>query len=311
MTDYSIWPATSGPGSSSADSPVNLATEFSLSATGWLKAIRFWRADLGITGSVQGRVWLATSPSAGTAVAGTDVTFVLSGTGWQVANLVTPVQLTAGVRYKAACLFPSGYSATANYWSSGGGAGGITNGILTAPNYSGSAGGDTQGCYAYASSLTYPANGSPNAGGYWVDVIVTDTDPGGGEIRVVLDLATETDTAHVLTVSRRVPLTLASELDTAQQLTIAHTVPLGLAVETDTASVLTVAKAVLLDQAVELDTASPITTAKAVPLGLAVEQDTALPITVGGSLIVPGTHTATAAVAQLTAGSSVARLEAW
>lgn len=182
MTDYQIWPATSGPGASSADSSVNLATEFSVSTTAWLKAIRFWRADTNITGTVLGRVWQAINGSSGTAVSGTDVTFTLSGTGWQQANLVTPVQLTAGVKYKAACLFPSGYSATGNYWTSGGGAGGITTGILTAPDKAGSVGGDTQGCFAYGASLAYPANGSGNGGCYWVDILVTDVDPTGSAV---------------------------------------------------------------------------------------------------------------------------------
>lgn len=258
MTDSSIWPATSGPGSSSSDNnPVNLATEFSLSATGWLKAIRFWRADLAITGTVQGRLWLSTSANSGTAVAGTDVTFVLSGTGWQVANLVTPVQLSSGVRYKAACLFPSGYSATANYWSSGGGAGGITNGILTAPNYSGSAGGDTQGCYAYASSLTYPANGSPNAGNYWVDVVISDVDP-TGPTAIDIGQAVQADSAGVIAPVRLADIAQAVELGTAAPVDLLRLLGIG--------------------QAQHTDEALPVTPVRLVPVGQALERDSALAV---------------------------------
>ncbi len=222
MTDYLIWPATSGPGSSSADASVNLATEFSVSTTAWIKAIRFWRADTNITGAVMGRVWQATNASSGTAVAGTDVTFTLSGTGWQQANVVPAVQITAGTKYKVACLFPSGYSATGNYWSSGAGSAGITNGILTAPNFGGSVGGDTQGCFAYSAVLTYPANGSPNAGNYWVDVLVTDVDPAGA---VIVDVGQ------------------ALEQSVAQAVAPAHAIDVGQAIEVNTAGVISTGSA--------------------------------------------------------------------
>lgn len=222
MTDYQIWPATSGPGSSFPDASVNLATEFFVSTNAWVKAIRFWRADTNVTGTVQGRVWQAINSTSGTAVAGTDVTFTLVGTGWQQADIVTPVPITAGVRYKVACLFPSGYSATGDYWSSGPGGAGITNGILTAPNQAGSVGGSTQGCFAYNVALTYPDNGSPNAGNYWVDVVVTDVDPAG----------------NVVDVGQAV------ELSIGQAITPAHTGTVGQATEINVGGVIVTGSAV-------------------------------------------------------------------
>ncbi len=303
MADYTIWPATNGPSSSSADSPVNLATEFYVTSTAWLKAIRFYRADTAITGSVQGRVWQAINGSSGSAVSGTDVTFSLSGTGWQQANLATPVQLTANTRYKAACLFPSGYSATANYWSSGGGSSGHTNGILVAPNNAGSVAGDTQGCYAYNATLTYPTNGSPNAGCYWVDVVVTDTDPGGGaEVRVVLDLAAETDTAQTLTSARVVALGLVSEVDTAYTPAPVRFVPLALASEAGTAQTLTPAHVTPVALASETGTAHPLAAMHAVPLALASEEDTAHPLSPAHAVLLDLASELDTAPALVTAG---------
>lgn len=180
MAEYSIWPATSGPGASSPDTPVTLGTEFVLSQPGWLVGMRFWRADTAITGSVLGRVWQAINSTSGTAVSGTDSAFTLDGTGWQRANPAAPVPLAAATKYKATCFFPSGYSATASYWASGPGASGITNGVLTAPNKAGSVGGDTQGCFGYGASITYPANGSGSGACYWVDVVISDVDPSEG-----------------------------------------------------------------------------------------------------------------------------------
>jgi uncharacterized protein DUF4082 len=99
------------------------------------------------------------------------------GSGWVRAPFTSPPALTSGVQYEG-CVLKSNvnanawYSSTANYWSSGAGSGGITNGPLSAPNNGGSANG--QDCYNQASALAYPAS-TFNATNYWVDPEITTT----------------------------------------------------------------------------------------------------------------------------------------
>jgi hypothetical protein len=310
VTDSSIWPATSGPGASSPDSPVTLGTEFYLTSPRWLVGLRFWRADLSITGSVTGRVWRATDPTSGTAVSGTDAAFTLSGTGWQRADVAVPVPLLANVKYKASCHFPSGYSATAAYWASGGGASDIVNGALVAPTKSNSVGGDTQGCYGYGASISYPLNGSGSGACYWVDVVVTDVDPGAGQT-VVLGQAVEASSAGAVTPARAALLGQALEADAGHVVAAARSVLLGHALQVDAATGLTVARAVPVAQASGTDTAHTVRPGRAVRMGQALEFDSAHPIGVPSSVLVPGVLTASAAVTgRLSATSSVSGLEA-
>jgi hypothetical protein len=172
VTDYSIYQVQTGPGSASVDSAVTLGTEFYVTSTAYAKALRFWRADTTITGAIVGQVY---DVSSGTAVSGTSVTFTVSGTGWLTATMTAPVSLTVNARYRAAVFFPSNYSATGGYWSTGAGGSGITNGPLSAPS---SGGGptqsSTQGSFTYGGAIAFPS-GTFGSGGYWVDVIVTDS----------------------------------------------------------------------------------------------------------------------------------------
>jgi hypothetical protein len=177
VTDYTAFPSATGPGSSATDSSVNLALEFDITSAAWLKGIRFWRADGAQDGAIQCRCWRVTTSSTGTAVSGSDGTYTLSGTGWQDFIYATPIALTIGQRYRAAVLFPSGYSATGGYFGVGGpGAGGITNGPLHVPDAAGGTGG-FQGSFSYNAAFSYPDNGGN--GNYWVTPIVTDVDPAG------------------------------------------------------------------------------------------------------------------------------------
>lgn len=87
------------------------------------------------------------------------------------------VTLAAGTKYKVAVVngtaIPDSWnSATLDYWSTGDGSNGISNGPLSAPNESG-APSPGQGTYNFGSSFTYPdtydTGGAPT---YWVDVEV-------------------------------------------------------------------------------------------------------------------------------------------
>lgn len=206
MTDWSIWPATNGPNTDSGDSSdISRGVSFQLSATGWLKAIRFYRGTTNVgnptTGSVVGRLYNATT---GVAIAGTDVTFTPSGTGWQQANLSTPVMLSSGVLYKAVVL-SGNYTATGHYFDVGAGVGGITNGIVTCPDAGGNPlgiGGIQQGSFKQPTTgLQFP-NQYFQGGNYWVDVVVADTDP-GSDIR---------DTAGTVTVTASSSATVGGKI---------------------------------------------------------------------------------------------------
>lgn len=181
MTVYTIWDhsTVTGPSSSTADTnAVSLGTEFSLSATGWVQALHFWRADGSESGTVVGGIFDVASA---TEVAGTAVTFTTNTTGWLTATLTTPVQLNASQRYVVAIYHPSRYAHTAGYWTTGGpGAGGITSGIITAPSSDAVTTAPIgQGRYDYGLSLVAPTQ-TFGAANYWSDVSVSDTAPNAG-----------------------------------------------------------------------------------------------------------------------------------
>lgn len=102
-----------------------------------------------------------------------------AGSGWVRASFAAPPALTASTSYKAVVLQSTAanwYSTTANYWSSGAGSAGITNGVLSAPNNAGADVG--QDSFNANNILTYPAS-TFNATNYWVDPEVT-TPSGSG-----------------------------------------------------------------------------------------------------------------------------------
>lgn len=175
MAEYTLFGTTPGPDTSGSDGqPITLAHQITITTPCWATALRVYRGTTAITGPLTGRLWRATAPTTGTAVPGSDVTFSLSGTGWQTALLDTPIALDPGI-YKAAVRFTDQFPVTSGYWTSGPGATGITSGPLTAPNNTDAL--DGQG--SYTTSTGYPGT-SGSGGGYWVDLTVTDTDPIGG-----------------------------------------------------------------------------------------------------------------------------------
>ena len=119
MTEISLWADLNGPTSYTASAArETLSTEFVVT-TGvwWLKALRIWRGTYDVTGPLYARVYLMTSITEGTPVAGTDVTITPSGLGWQLKLLPRPVALTVGWVYRAAYWTPQGATSTPNYWS--------------------------------------------------------------------------------------------------------------------------------------------------------------------------------------------------
>lgn len=177
MPDYSTpWPGGNGPSSFASDVAISLGLQFKVTSQAWLKGFRFWRGTTDITGSIVGRLYQVDGAASGHAVSDTDVSFSLSGTGWQVALLSTPKALTINQDYKATVFFPSNYSATGGYFTGGDGSAGFTNGPLTIPNAASST--DGQDTFVTGASIAYPTS-TFNGGNFWVDVIVTDTEPSG------------------------------------------------------------------------------------------------------------------------------------
>lgn len=113
-----LWPTETGPTSyAPASAQATLSTEFQVTAgTWWLKELRVWRGNYGITGPIHARVYLVTSPTTGVIVPGTDLTITPRGLGWQSLLLPTPVLLTTGATYRACYWTPNGAASTANYW---------------------------------------------------------------------------------------------------------------------------------------------------------------------------------------------------
>lgn len=236
MTDYDLFGAMTGPATSVVDagSQYTLATEWYVTSAVWLKGYKFWRPDDGgspaVTGPIIARTWTAS----GSAVAGTDAAFTLSGSGAQTVLLSTPVALSIGpgVSYRTGAHFPNGrYPFTANFWSSGPGASGIINGPLVGPNQS-SATEAEQGSLAVGAALAFPGNGSPNAAFYWVTPIITDVDPGGesnsGDVTSALTLGSSLTGSKTTSGAPSSPLVLGSSVAGSKRGTGAVTSPLAL-----------------------------------------------------------------------------------
>lgn len=298
MTVYSIWPATNGPDTSGDDgSSINVGTEFSVSGQAWVTGLRFYRGTTSVNPDSL-RLYRVDSSSTGTLL-GEITSPTPTGTGWQEFDLPSPVELTPAQAYKVVAHMPTHYTATGGYWSGGPGAGGLVNGILTAPDTSTAVGGG-QGTFKYGVAA-FP-DGSFGGGNYWVDVLVTDVDPAGG-ITVVVGQAVETTSAGAVVPARAVLLGQAVETDTGRPVAAARAALVGQAVETDTARVVAPARAVTVGQAVETNTARPVVVARARRVVQAIETDTAFPVVPSGTAVVPGVHTATVTVAGLTATS--------
>ncbi|POH68340.1 hypothetical protein C3B59_06520 [Cryobacterium zongtaii] len=135
--------------------PTEVGMSFSTSAAGSVTAIRFYKGSAN-TGTHTGSLWSSTGQRLAT------VTFTNeTASGWQTAQLATPVVLTAGQTYVVSYFAPNGrYSATPNYFATA-----RTIGPLTA-------GTTSNGRYLYGAAGGFPTN-SWQAENYFVDVVFT------------------------------------------------------------------------------------------------------------------------------------------
>ncbi|WP_203829570.1 N,N-dimethylformamidase beta subunit family domain-containing protein [Actinoplanes palleronii] len=158
-----IWDAAATP-STPADpdtSGTEVGTKFRADAAGQVTAIRFYKGS-GNTGTHVGHLWNA----AGTLLS--TVTFSgESASGWQQANLATPVTLTAGATYVVSYYAPVGrYAGDTGYFA--------TEGVDSVPLHALRDGVDgVNGVYRLGTGFPTLAWQSAN---YWVDVVFT---PGG------------------------------------------------------------------------------------------------------------------------------------
>jgi hypothetical protein len=132
---------------------VELGTAFTPSTAGTITAIRFYKGT-GNGGTHVGNLWSSTGTKLAT------VTFSgETATGWQTAQLTSPVAVTAGTTYVVSYLAPEGrYSGTPAYFNNP-----YTSGPLSARA-------GNNGLYLYGPSGGFPT-GSYNATNYFVDVV--------------------------------------------------------------------------------------------------------------------------------------------
>ena len=132
--------------------PLELGTSFTAQVDGEVTAIRFFKSDSTVSATT-GSLWSSSGSLLATASFPTQ-----TGRGWQVAELTTPVTVTAGSHYVTSYLSPDGsYAATTNY-----------QGHSVAPNAL-STTSRSPGVYRYGRSAKLPTSVWYSTN-YWVDV---------------------------------------------------------------------------------------------------------------------------------------------
>ena len=178
MAVYTLFGQTGGGTIQTDHSAISFGVQFSVNASGTTLSGIWWFSQTG-SGSLPGTIALYQVTGAGTGTLIHSETPSWSGaaaSGWVRSSFASPPSLTSGTNYKAVVFKANAgdnwYSETDNYWSSGAGSGGITNGPLSAPNNAGADVG--QDSFQVAGTLSYPAS-TFSAANYWVDPEVTDS----------------------------------------------------------------------------------------------------------------------------------------
>ncbi|MFH8251590.1 DUF4082 domain-containing protein [Microbacterium sp. B2969] len=137
--------------------PIEVGTAFQVSQNASVTAIRFYKESVN-TGTHRGTVW----SSDGQALA--QVTFTgESGSGWQKAELSTPLAIVPGQTYVVSVFMPNGgYSIQGGYFNNP-----VTAGIVTMPS-------GANGRYLYTSTGGLPVS-SWNSTAYFVDAEIVTT----------------------------------------------------------------------------------------------------------------------------------------
>jgi methionine-rich copper-binding protein CopC len=162
VVTQSLWSDAATPAVETATdtAPIEVGVRFQSDIDGYIKAIRFYKGT-GNTGLHVGHLWDA----AGHLLASVNFTSE-TVTGWQQAQLSTPVAVTANTTYIVSYYAPhGGYSYTYNYFGSG-----WNNDHLHALA-NGDGGGN--GVYRYGTGGGFPTQ-SFNATNYWADVVFSN-----------------------------------------------------------------------------------------------------------------------------------------
>jgi hypothetical protein len=155
-----------------------MAVEFYVSEPCWLTSVGVFRSGSNQTATVTAQLFQVTGTTTGSAV-GASFSVPVSAAGWNNAGPAAPIALTANQRYRMVCLFPDFATKVLNYFTTGPGASGITNGLLTAPSRA-NATNNAQNAFLTGAALTYPTTANSDGPSYGIDVIVTDVDPSAG-----------------------------------------------------------------------------------------------------------------------------------
>ncbi len=176
VSSYSLWPSTAVPATAKVYDPkgIEVGVRFRSDVAGSVTALRFYKG-LGNNSSHTGHLW----SSSGQLLASVNFTHE-SASGWQQANLSSPVLLQPNATYYASYFSTSGYAFNDYYFASKG----VDNGPLHAPQDGVS--GNKNGLYVYSASTAFPVN-SYHSGNYWVDVVFAPT--ASGSVQGYLDSA--------------------------------------------------------------------------------------------------------------------------
>jgi hypothetical protein len=154
----SLWPATATPGriETGDTSAVELGMRIKADTDGTISGVRFYKA-VGSAGPHVGHLWTNTGTLLGTISFSAE-----TASGWQQANFLTPIAVTANTTYVVSYYAPAGqYAADVNYFATG-----LDKAPLHAPADSGAG---ANGVYRYVAS-GFPAS-TYQASNYWVDVV--------------------------------------------------------------------------------------------------------------------------------------------
>lgn len=188
----SIWSLAAGGGTTYTDGPVELGTKFRSSTNGYVTALRYWN-PAGASGTRVGHLWT----SSGTQIA--EVTFpTATGTGWQEAQLSSPVAVSANTTYIVSYHAPNGYSSSNGYFAA--------SGVNAAPLRALQNGEDgTNGVYKYGPSGTFPDE-SYQSSNYWVDVVFVE-DAGPDTTAPLISAKSPSDGASGVAISSNITAT--------------------------------------------------------------------------------------------------------
>jgi phosphodiesterase/alkaline phosphatase D-like protein len=183
-----IWPSSALPTtpSSTDTQAVELGVKLRSDTAGYITAIRFYKGG-GNSGTHVGSLWSATGSLLARATFANE-----SPSGWQRADLSTPVAIAANTTYVASYHAPSGgYARDPNFFAAG---------VDAPPLHALATGVDgPNGLYAYGAAPSFPVN-SYQATNYWVDVVfdTNGTDLVAPEIAAIAATNVTTNSATIV-----------------------------------------------------------------------------------------------------------------